>query len=49
MGRHSKIGTIDEELADVLLYVCSIASFYGVDLETAFRAKNKVLAKRVYK
>lgn len=49
VGRHSKIGTISEELADVLMYVCTIASFYGVDLEAAFRAKDKVHARRVYK
>jgi NTP pyrophosphatase (non-canonical NTP hydrolase) len=49
IGLHSKVGTISEELADVLMYVCTIASFYGVDLEAAFRAKDKVHAKRVYK
>jgi NTP pyrophosphatase (non-canonical NTP hydrolase) len=49
VGRHSKIGTISEEMADVLMYVCTIASFYGVDLEAAFRAKDKVHAKRIYK
>ena len=49
IGRHSKVGTISEELADVLLYVCSIASYYGVDLEKAFRDKDKVHAKRVWR
>jgi NTP pyrophosphatase (non-canonical NTP hydrolase) len=48
IGLHSKVGTISEELADVLLYVCSIASFYGVDLEKAFRAKDKIHSKRVW-
>ncbi len=49
VGRHSRIGTIDEELADVLMYVCSIANYYGVDLEQAFRAKDKVHSKRVWR
>jgi NTP pyrophosphatase (non-canonical NTP hydrolase) len=49
VGRHSRIGTIDEELADVLMYVCSIANYYGVDLERAFRAKDKVHSKRVWR
>ena len=49
VGRHSRIGTIDEELADVLMYVCSIANYYGVDLERAFRAKDKVHSRRVWR
>jgi len=49
IGAHSKVGTISEELADVLMYVCTIASFYGVDLEQAFRAKDKVHSKRVWR
>jgi len=48
IGEHSKVGTISEELADVLMYVCTIASFYGVDLEQAFRAKDKIHSKRVW-
>ncbi len=48
IGLHSKVGTIDEELADVLMYVCTIASYYGVDLEKAFRDKDKVHSKRVW-
>jgi NTP pyrophosphatase (non-canonical NTP hydrolase) len=48
IGAHSKVGTISEELADVLMYVCTIASFYGVDLEQAFRAKDKIHSKRVW-
>lgn len=49
IGRHSKVGTVSEELADVLMYVCTIASYYGVDLEKAFRAKDKVHSKRVWR
>lgn len=35
----SKIGSVDEELADILIYVCSIANKLNVDLERAFRDK----------
>ncbi len=49
IGEHSKVGTISEELADVLMYVCTIASYYGVDLEQAFRAKDKVHSRRVWR
>jgi len=49
IGLHSKVGTISEELADVLMYVCSIANYYGVDLEKAFRDKDKVHSTRVWR
>lgn len=49
VGEHSKVGTISEELADVLMYVCTIASYYRVDLEKAFRAKDKIHSKRVWR
>ncbi len=49
IGLHSKVGTIEEELADVLMYVCTIASYYGVDLEEAFRAKDKIHSRRVWR
>lgn len=49
IGAHSKVGTVSEELADVLMYVCTIASYYGVDLEEAFRAKDEIHSKRVWR
>ena len=49
VGEHSQVGTISEELADVLMYVCTIASFYGVDLEKAFRDKDKIHSTRVWR
>ncbi len=39
MDPHSKVGLIAEEMADVLIMLCSIANRYGVDLEQAFRDK----------
>ena len=38
----AKVGGIGEELADILMYLCAIANRYGIDLETAFRAKETV-------
>jgi NTP pyrophosphatase (non-canonical NTP hydrolase) len=44
----SHIGGVGEELADILVYLCSVANRYGVDLETAFRDKEAVNKKRVW-
>jgi len=38
----AKVGGIGEELADILVYLCSIANRYGVDIEQAFRAKEEI-------
>ena len=38
----SHFGTISEELADILIYVCAIANRYDIDLETAFRSKEAI-------
>ena len=37
---------IDEELADILIYICAIANRTNVDLETAFREKEQLNKKR---
>jgi NTP pyrophosphatase (non-canonical NTP hydrolase) len=44
----SKIGGIGEELADILVYLCSVANRYGVDLEAAFRDKEAINKQRVW-
>jgi NTP pyrophosphatase (non-canonical NTP hydrolase) len=44
----SKIGSVDEELVDVFIFVCAIANKFGIDLETAFRAKEEVNKTRVW-
>jgi len=43
---NSKYGAIDEELADLIIYVCAIANRYGIKLEDAFRAKEEINKKR---
>lgn len=45
----SKVGDVGHELADVMIYLCSIANRYGVDLETAFREKEEENKTRVWK
>ncbi|MDD3006718.1 MAG: MazG nucleotide pyrophosphohydrolase domain-containing protein [Candidatus Pacebacteria bacterium] len=48
MDENSKVTSVDEELADVLIFVCSIANRYDIDLEKAFREKEEVNKKRVW-
>lgn len=45
----SQIHTIEEEMADILIYLCSIANRYGIDLETAFRDKEEINKQRVWR
>ena len=42
----SQFGTVSEELADILIYVCAIANRYGIDLEVAFREKEAINHQR---
>jgi len=44
----SKYSPIDEELADVLIFIFSIANKCGIDLEQAFRKKEEINKKRVW-
>jgi NTP pyrophosphatase (non-canonical NTP hydrolase) len=41
-GTTSVPGTVDEELADVLIYICAIANRLDVDLEDALRRKEQL-------
>lgn len=47
-GTTSITGTVDEELADVLIYVCAIANRLGVNLEDALRRKEAVNETRAW-
>jgi NTP pyrophosphatase (non-canonical NTP hydrolase) len=38
----SVIGTVDEDLADVLIYLCAIANRLGIGLDEALRRKEAV-------
>lgn len=45
---NANIGSIDEELADIMIYVCSIANRFDIDLEQAFRKKEEHNKKRTW-
>lgn len=49
VGSGSVVGNVKLELADVLMYLCSIANQHGVDLEEAFREKEEINKTRTWK
>ena len=40
---------VKEELADVFIYLCSLANMHNIDLEEAFREKEEKNKSRVWK
>lgn len=46
---NATISSIDEELADIMIYVCSIANRFDIDLEQAFRKKEEHNKTRMWK
>ncbi|MDD4901092.1 MAG: MazG nucleotide pyrophosphohydrolase domain-containing protein [Patescibacteria group bacterium] len=44
-----EFASLDEELADILTYLCSIANHLGVNMEKAFRNKEEINEKRMRK
>lgn len=46
---NASVGSIDEELADIMIYVCAIANRFDVDLEQAFRRKEELNKERTWK
>ena len=46
---NSKVHQVEEEMADILIYLCSIANRYNIDLEQAFRDKEEVNKSRTWK
>ncbi len=48
IDHNSKFSSIEDELADVFIFVLSIANRHGIDLEKAFRNKEEVNKKRVW-
>ena len=49
VDHNSKFSAIDEELADIVIFICSIANRFGIDLEEAFRNKEEINKKREWK
>ena len=48
IDQNSKVGAIREELADIFIYLCSIANRYDIDLEKAFREKEEINKQRTW-
>ena len=48
IDRSSKFGSVGEELADILIYLCAIANRSGVDLEKALRDKEEINKTRTW-
>ena len=48
VGTPSIVGTLDEELADILIFVCAVANRYGIDLSEALRRKEEHNEQRVW-
>ena len=49
IDHNSQFGSIDEELADVFIFLCSIANHCDIDLEKAFQNKEEINNKRTWK
>ncbi len=45
---NSDIGTVSEEIADIMIYLCSIANRFDIDIEQAFRDKEEINKKRIW-
>lgn len=46
---NSNFTDIGDELTDIFIYLCAIANRKNIDLESAFRAKEEINKKRVWK
>ncbi len=46
---NATIGSIDEEIADMMIYLCSIANRFDIDIEQAFRKKEEHNKNRTWK
>lgn len=49
IGTTSVTGTVDEELADVLIYLCAIANRLGISIDEALRKKEELNETRIWK
>ena len=46
IDQKSKVAAVEDELADILIYLCAIANRCSIDLETAFRQKEEINKQR---
>ena len=47
--QNSETFHVGDELADILIYICAIANRSGIDMEEAFRRKEEINKKRVWR
>ena len=48
-AKENNIYELEEEFADVLNYLLDLSNVFNIDLETAFRKKDKANSKRIWK
>ena len=46
---NSNIGSVREEIADMVIYLCAIANRFEIDIEEAFREKEVINQRREWK
>ncbi len=49
IDKNSETFHLDSEIADVFIYLLDICNYYHIDLEKAFRDKEEINKKRVWK
>ena len=49
MDINANTGSVKDEIADMLIYLCAIANRLDIDIEQAFREKEEVNKKREWK
>ncbi len=49
MDSNSQVTEVGDELTDIFIYLCAIANRKNIDLEKAFRSKEEINKKRVWK
>lgn len=46
MDKNAATGSIKEEIADMMIYLCAIANRFDIDMEQAFREKEEINKQR---
>lgn len=48
IDQKSVVGSVEEELADILIYLCVIANQFDINLEQALRDKEEINKQRTW-
>jgi len=46
---NAEVGPVKDEIADMIIYLCAIANRFEIDIEQAFRDKEEINKKRIWK